>query len=1037
MRILIVLFLLGFTFKPSCLYSQEIQKWLDTEELYKQGLEYLDFSNYQEAKNSFEAYLNKPYNETDNKVLINRSNAQYYSALSSLELGKPDAVLLFLNFIDENYETPLRRVAYYQLGRIYFEKRKYNDAINCLEQVVTSDLTPDQLMEYQYKLGYSRFIKKDFEEAKKLFEPLLSSEDKYYYPSNYYYGLIAYYQEDYETALNYFNVVDQSSVYASIIPYYLAQTNFQLGNYQETIDNGLKLESDPKFKYRKEVLQIIGQSYFELEDYQNAETYLLQYVDLAKKVPKEDLYQLAYAEYKNGDYLSAIESFEEFTVVKGELGQNAMYALADCYLLTNQNDKARTAFQKAGSFDFDTEIQETSKFNFAKLSYELNYQNASITALEEFIKTYPDSKYINEAEELLTEALLSSKNYAKAIEVIQSIDRKSNRIKEAYQKVTYFRASELFADHNYSDASNMLDEAFKYPLDKSIEAKSYFLSAEIEYINKKYRNSILDYEAFLQLSKINDWEGESDYRFKAYYGLGYNYFKLSEFEQAILQFEAMESEYKSSVSAADELMYADGSLRAGDCYFMVKKYDKAILAYDKVLNRSGSGKDYALLQKGLVQGLIKEYQSKLNSLNRLRSEYPQSVYSDLALYEIGRTQQDMSSNQNAITSFKNLIDTYPSSTYRPLSMIQIGVIYYRQGNTNSAIDWFDKVVDEYQNSNASKEALTAIKEIYFEQGDPSGFYDYLDQQGGISYSASEKDSSLYLAAYEKYQLGNIDAAFNDFDNYIASFPNGFFLLPSHFYRGEIYYSREAYSDAVKDYEWIIDNGNSEFAEVSFQKAARIKFTDEDYELANTYYKGYFDRSTTTRNRYEAETGLMRTSYILERYTEAVTYAHSVLSRDEEPPEIITEANFYLGRSKFELVDYDNAKKALEKVVYSSTGSRGAESQYYIALIEYEQSMFDESLNSCFSLSETYGSYEYWVVKAFILIADNYREKGNLFQAKATLESILDNYKGDQELINQAQTKYDEILALEEKNSRIIPENELPPNDSIITIDPNE
>jgi hypothetical protein len=46
------------------------------------------------------------------------------------------------------------------------------------------------------------------------------------------------------------------------------------------------------------------------------------------------------------------------------------------------------------------------------------------------------------------------------------------------------------------------------------------------------------------------------------------------------------------------------------------------------------------------------------------------------------------------------------------------------------------------------------------------------------------------------------------------------------------------------------------------------------------------------------------------------------------------------------------------------------------------------------LNDNFGNYEYWVAKAFILLSDNYVAQKDYFQAKATLQSIIDEYSKD-------------------------------------------
>ena len=38
------------------------------------------------------------------------------------------------------------------------------------------------------------------------------------------------------------------------------------------------------------------------------------------------------------------------------------------------------------------------------------------------------------------------------------------------------------------------------------------------------------------------------------------------------------------------------------------------------------------------------------------------------------------------------------------------------------------------------------------------------------------------------------------------------------------------------------------------------------------------------------------------------------------------------------------------------------------------------------------SYDYWVARSFLLLSDIYVKKENLFQAKHTLKSVIENYE---------------------------------------------
>ena len=71
----------------------------------------------------------------------------------------------------------------------------------------------------------------------------------------------------------------------------------------------------------------------------------------------------------------------------------------------------------------------------------------------------------------------------------------------------------------------------------------------------------------------------------------------------------------------------------------------------------------------------------------------------------------------------------------------------------------------------------------------------------------------------------------------------------------------------------------------------------------------------------------------------------------------------------------------------------------------------------FNFAETYYN-EYFIAKSFLLLANIYEYQGNNFQAKATLESIIENYPED-DLINEARRKYEMLISKEQREQEKI------------------
>ena len=150
------------------------------------------------------------------------------------------------------------------------------------------------------------------------------------------------------------------------------------------------------------------------------------------------LYQYGYTLFELKKYQQAVTVLEKLNTDDVYL-QSGMFTLGRTFIELKNKEKARSAFFRASRLDFNKAIQEDAWINYAKLSYELDFNQQALEATQNFLKDFPSSRKINEAKTLLGEILLTSKNYQAAIDILEPIPNKSPEAKEAYQKVTYFR----------------------------------------------------------------------------------------------------------------------------------------------------------------------------------------------------------------------------------------------------------------------------------------------------------------------------------------------------------------------------------------------------------------------------------------------------------------------------------------------------------------------------------------------------------------------------------------------------------------------
>ena len=109
---------------------------------------------------------------------------------------------------------------------------------------------------------------------------------------------------------------------------------------------------------------------------------------------------------------------------------------------------------------------------------------------------------------------------------------------------------------------------------------------------------------------------------------------------------------------------------------------------------------------------------------------------------------------------------------------------------------------------------------------------------------------------------------------------------------------------------------------------------------------------------------------------------------------------------------DAALPAYRQVIAAGKSEYAAESQYHIAEILLQQNKTADAEKAAFEVIKKYGSYDVWVTKSYILLGDVYLAQKDLFNAEATLKSVVDNATIP-ELKAEAQQKLNAVL--EEKN----------------------
>ncbi len=994
-----------------CLQPSSAQKSLfydDDDSSYRLAIELFEKEKYGAAQQHFQRAI-RDFGESNTLLRI---NAEYYSALCAIKLFNDDAEYLMTRFVGDHPESIHRNDAHFHLGQLFYRKRNYRKSTDWLEAVNHEHLKNEIRDEYFFMLGYSYFMRNEYDRASRAFFVIKDGQSHYAAPATYYYSHIAYTENNLATALRGFVSLRDDESFSGLVPYYIIQIYYLQRRYDDVIANGPGLLEIAVSRRVPEISRLIGESHYRRRQYREAIPYLEKYIDNTAGISREERYQLGYCYYHTGRYEEAIAMLERVGGRDDMLSQNSNYHLADCYIKTGDKQKARMAFSAASRMDFDKTIQEDALFNYSLLTFEIAYSpfNEAINGFNNFIELFPDSRRIDEAYNYLVMAYMNTRNYREALASIDRISVKTSEIRRAHQRVAYFRALELYSNLRFEDAIRTFDISLENAqFNPVIAAQSHYWKGEAHFRLSRFDEAIRSYNRFIlspgafQLEEYNI----------AHYNMGYAYYRSRDFANAISWFRR----YANQTRNARTRMVADALNRIGDSYFIMSQYQNSVEFYDRSINNGASNRDYALFQKAIAMGLMNNVNGKISVLEQLLADHPASTHRLEALFELGNAHMANRAPNRAVTYYTMVTEEYSGSSYVSPALLQLGLIEYNRNRNNEAITYYKRVAENYPGTPEARSALAGLRNIYLDMNQVDQYVQYTRGLGDFaSVTISEQDSLTYMAAENSYMAGNCRQAVEGFARYIDQFRNGSFILNAHFYKAECHQRLGEFDKALESYRFVTGMFRNSFTEQALVSKAAINFQEGNFKDALSNYKELENVAETGNNLLSARIGMMRSSNILGNHEGTIDAASKVLTTDNLPAEINREAHFNLAKAYKVTDQLDKAMNEFRIVAREVTSEEGAESKYRIAEIYFLQGKAERSEEEVYELVSMNTPHQYWMARSFILLADIYVQLGDDFQARHTLQSILDNYDiADDGVISEARKRLQAIHAREETN----------------------
>lgn len=835
-------------------YSQPVTTPDDSKEIFRTSMELFNAEKYGAAISEFQKLR-----RSADPGSVFADEADYHIPVCFLEMGNQNGRSMLEAFIKNSPGSPRINDAYFRLGNADFNQKRYKQALVSFKKIDRNTLSGVQLEEYSFKSGYCNLDAGNKEIAMVFFAGLKDKPGTFSDASKYYWAHLNYLDGKYDTALQEFDKIEKTPQYAAIIPFYKAQIYFAQEKYDQVVEIAPALMDRATEERKIELSKVLGVSYYQLKRYKEAIPYIEIYLK-SKDITPQQYFVAGYCYGNVGQTDKAIQNLEKSVKGKDAIAQNGYYELAGLYIKKGDKQRAMMAFQNASNLNFDPKIREDALFQYAKITYELDYSpfNEAIKAFDRYISEYPDSEKNDVAYDYLVKVFMTTRNYKDALVSLEKIKVKSPSIKKAYQRIAFNRGIEFYRDLKFADAIQLFNKSLEYG-DQNSELRSlaYYWRGEANFRLGKSDEAVADFKKFQGIPgavKLKEYAISN-------YNIGYTFFNKEEYDLARPWF----TKYFEGKTDKGSPLFTDAYNRLGDCYFVESRFEDAILYYQKAYEAGSLDADYALYQKAFCYGLLNDNNRKISELSKLQTQFPQSNYVDDALFETGKAWERLKDDNKAVTNYQLLISKFPASPFKPKALIQLGLLAYNRNDFEASIGYYKQVAENYPNSPEARGALTGIRNSSVETNKVGEYISYAKKLGQSATPSENEQDSLTFYAAEKLYMAKDPRAKQELRKYLENFPSGSFALNVHFYKAEAELRDNEPENAIQSYDYILAQPDNIFTENALIRASEIAYKSGDYKKSLGYYERLETVSNNNNNKLLSLAGRLRCYYELKEF----------------------------------------------------------------------------------------------------------------------------------------------------------------------------
>ncbi len=447
----------------------------------------------------------------------------------------------------------------------------------------------------------------------------------------------------------------------------------------------------------------------------------------------------------------------------------------DGYYWIKNYKLAAQSYDKASRMNTGSDEVQYSAYQRAHCLYMLHEYESAVTALLQFVRRFPRTKYAPYALNLIGKIRFHQGKYDEAIQDYEFMI-------EAYPD------SELLPD-------------------------AYYNIADAYYNKGDFQMALNQYKFVWETYPTHGLANES----------------LKSMEYCLLALgredEAVEI-LQNYIEKNPDSRFSEGlSFKKADMFYTGRRYKDAVAEYDDFITKYPDSKRIpeVLYQKAQSYISMNEKGDATKTFDRIVSDYPQSEYAPIALLEHGIMEAQGTDMQAADSIFTVLQEKYPTHESSAQAGFERAIIKYNTGDTLAAIEMYKGVAAAFDSLEYGLQSRYLVAKYYKSK-------EWNDSARTEYRILATQNNNLLLAAEAQYRLGeiymrekNLDSAIVElevlkekFAGYEDWYSYGMLAL------GECYENTSQFQKAEEIYTVLLEvRIDDDFAKTAKQRLKRI------------------------------------------------------------------------------------------------------------------------------------------------------------------------------------------------------------------------